>query len=167
MIELCRGDAVKGLIEKVRRAPYRFRSVCITSPFIDDVGLNVVGFAFVAVAARALGMCVGRYAVLMRVASGACSICGPAAMWASAPGIVVPGGARGGICAWPSRTARSCSPLCGRWFGRTASIHDIASRKRGETPGTTRFSIASPTRLRRKRNSSDGFAARWCIQLSF
>ena len=52
---------------------------------------------------------------------------------------------RSGISARPSRTARSCSPLCGRWFGRIASIHDIASRKRGDTPAMTRLSIAPPS----------------------
>ena len=31
----------------------------------------------------------------------------------------MPGRPRGGISARPSSTARSCSPLCGRWFGRT------------------------------------------------
>jgi hypothetical protein len=44
-------------------------------------------------------------------------------------GIVMPGRPRGGTWAWPSSTVRSCSPLCGRWFGRTESIHETASRK--------------------------------------
>ena len=82
----------------------------------------------------------------MRVASNGAPGCVGAAAAAAcvmAPGIVVPIRPRGGISAMPSSTARNCSPLCGRWFGRTASIHDMASRKRGETPGTMRLSIAS------------------------
>ena len=110
---------------------------------IDAVGLKVVERESGAGVTRAVGKCVGRYAVLMRVASAACSICGAVAD--EHPGTVVPGRPRGGISARPSSTARSCSPLCGRWFGRIASIHDIASRKRGDTPGTMRFSIASPS----------------------
>ena len=58
-------------------------------------------------------------------------------------GIVMPGRPRGGIWAVPSSTARNCSPFCGRWLGRIESIQETASRKRGETPGTIRFSIAS------------------------
>ena len=140
---------------------------------ICAVGLNVVAGARVWPGGGrcAVGMCVGTCAVSTMVASAAVSSCGPRVGpggWdggcadtggtpgrATFGGIVIPGRPRGGICAWPSSTARSCSPLCGRWFGRTESIQDDgleeARRDAGHDPVLDRFGVVLDRARRRRR----------------
>ena len=109
------------------------------------VGIDVAGLKLAvtgaAGATRAVGMWVGRYAVLIRVASaglldlrrGRRERAGKRDARAAAQrnlGAAVEHGAQ---------LLAALRPL----IGRIASIHDIASRKRGDMPGTMRVSIAS------------------------
>ena len=119
---------------------------------ICAVGLKVTGRDWPGGATCAVGRCVGMWAVCRRVGSTV------ALTWR-----VGSYAAEADLCAGDRRRDRDAGPaarpergagqtstalltarrLCGRCFGRIDSIHDTASRKRGETPGTMRFSIWS------------------------